>query len=91
MAEEIHKEKQAKQWAGIPHKKLLNQSFLDQLNLLQILKQLASLQLAKEHLPSGIIDVLERLRKQTISLSTNFTILQKIVWTGIILKSFKPS
>ena len=63
MAEEIHKEKQAKQWAGIPHKKLLNQSFLDQLNLLQILKQLASLQLAKEHLPSGIIDVLERLRK----------------------------
>ena len=63
LAEEIHIEKQAEQWAGIPHEKLLNQSFLDQLNSLQILKQLASLQLAKEHLPSDIIDILERLRK----------------------------
>ena len=62
-AEEIHKEKQAEQWAGIPHEKLLNQSFLDQLNSLQILEQLAPLQLAKEHLPSNIIDILERLRK----------------------------
>ena len=63
LAEEIHKGKQAEQWAGIPHKKLLNQSFLDQLNSLQILEQLAPLQLAKEHLPSDIIDILERLRK----------------------------
>ena len=63
LAEKISKEKQAKQWAGIPHEKLLNQSFLDQLNLLQILEQLAPLQLAKEHLPSDIIDILERLRK----------------------------
>ena len=63
LAEEIHKEKQAKQWAGIPHEKLLNQSFMDQLNSLQILEQLAPLQLAKEHLPSDIIDILARLRK----------------------------
>ena len=63
LAEEIHKEKQAEQWAGIPHEKLLNQSFLDQLNSFQILEQLAPLQLAKEHLPSAIIDILERLRK----------------------------
>ena len=63
LAEEIHKEKQAEQWAGIPHEKLLNQSFLDQLNSLQILEQLAPLQLAKEHLPSNIIDILERLGK----------------------------
>ena len=49
--------------AGIPHEKLLNQSFLDQINLLQILEQLAPLQLAKEHLPSNIIDILERLGK----------------------------
>ena len=62
LAEEICKEKQAKQWAGIPHEKLLNQSFLDQLNSLQILEQLAPLQLVKEHLPSDIIDILERLR-----------------------------
>ena len=63
LAEEIRKEKHAKQWAGIPHEKLLNQSFLDQLNSLQILEQLAPLQLAKEHLPSDIIDISERLRK----------------------------
>ena len=63
MAEEIRKEKQAEQCAGIPHEKLLNQSFLDQLNLLQILEQLAPLQLAKEYLPSDIIDILERPTK----------------------------
>ena len=63
LAEEIYKEKKAKQWAGIPHEKLLNQSFLDQLNSLQILEQLAPLHLAKEHLLSDIIDILERLRK----------------------------
>ena len=63
LTEEICKEKQAKQWTGIPHEKLLNQSFLDQLNLLQILEQLAILQLAKKHLPSNIIDILERLGK----------------------------
>ena len=63
LAEEIRKEKQAEQWAGILHEKLLNQSFLNKLNSLQILEQLAPLQLAKEHLPSDIIDILERLRK----------------------------
>ena len=63
LAEELHKEKQAKQWAGILHEKLLNQSFLDQLNSLQILEQLAPLHLAKEHFPPDIINILERLRK----------------------------
>ena len=63
LAEELHKEKQAEQWAGIPHEKLLNQSFLDQLNSLQILEQLAALHPAREHLPSDIIYILERLRK----------------------------
>ena len=57
LAEELHIEKQAEQWAGIPHEKLLNQSFLDQLNSLQILEQLAPLHLAREHLPSDIIDI----------------------------------
>ena len=51
------------QWAGIPHKKLLNQSFQDQLNSLQILEQLAPLELAKQHLPADIIDILEHLGK----------------------------
>ena len=51
------------QWAGIPHKKLLNQSFWDQLNSLQILEQLAPLELAKQHLLADIIDILEHLGK----------------------------
>ena len=42
---------------------LLNQSFNDQLNLIQILEQLAPLHLAKEHLPGDIVDILERLGK----------------------------
>ena len=41
IAEEIRIEKINKQWAGIPHEQLLNQSFNDQLNLIQILEQLA--------------------------------------------------
>ena len=62
-AEELHKDKQAEQWAGILHEKLLNQSFLDQLNSLQILEQLAPLHLARNHLPSDIIDIVQRLGK----------------------------
>ena len=41
----------------------MNQSFNDQLNSIQILKQLAPLQLAKDHLPGDIIDILKRLGK----------------------------
>ena len=48
-----------KQWSGIPHEQLLNQSFTDQLNSIQILEQLAPLQLAKQHLPADIINILE--------------------------------
>ena len=63
IAKEIRIEKINEQWAGIPHEQLLNQSFTDQLNSIQILEQLAPLQLAKEHLPGDIIDILERLGK----------------------------
>ena len=63
IAEEIRIETINKQWAGIPREQLLNQSFNDQLNLIQILEQLAPLQLAKEHLPGDIVDILERLGK----------------------------
>ena len=63
IAKEIRIEKINEQWAGIPRKQLLNQSFNDQLNLIQILEQLAPLQLAKEHLPGDIINILERLGK----------------------------
>ena len=41
----------------------MNQSFNDQLNSIQILEQLAPLQLTKDHLPGDIIDILERLGK----------------------------
>ena len=41
----------------------MNQSFNDQLNSIQILEQLGPLQLAKDHLPGNIIDILERLGK----------------------------
>ena len=63
IAEEIRIEKINEQRAGIPQEQLLNQSFTDQLNSIQILEQLAPLQLAKEHLPGDIIDILERLGK----------------------------
>ena len=63
IAEEIRIKKINEQWAGIPQEQLLNQSFNDQLNSIQILEQLAPLQLAKEHLPGDIVDILERLGK----------------------------
>ena len=63
IAEEIRIEKINKQWAGILREQLLNQSFNNQLNSIQILEQLAPLQLVKEHLPGDIMDILERLGK----------------------------
>ena len=59
LVEEIRIEKLNEQWVGIPHEKILNQSFHDQLNSLQILEYLALLELAKQHLPVDIIDILE--------------------------------
>ena len=59
IAEEIRIEKINEQWAGIPREQLLNQSSTDQLNSIQILEQLAPLQLAKEHLQGDIVDILE--------------------------------
>ena len=63
LAEEIRIEKLNEQWSGILLEQLLNQSFTDQLNSIQILEQLTPLQLAKQHLPADIIDILECLRK----------------------------
>ena len=63
IAEEIRIEKINEQWAGILREQLLNQSFNDQLNSIQILEQLAPLQLVKEHLPGDIVDILKRLSK----------------------------
>ena len=57
LVEEICIEKLNEQWAGIPH------GMEDQLNSLQILKHLAPLELAKQHLPVDIVDILECLGK----------------------------
>ena len=62
LAEEFRKEV-ASQWARIPHEKLLQESFVEQLNSLQSLDQLAPLKAAKEHLPKDIINILELLCK----------------------------
>ena len=58
LAKEMRIEKLNKQWTGIPHEQILNQSFRDQVNSIQILEQLAPLELAKQHLPANIIDIL---------------------------------
>ena len=47
LAEEIRIKKLNAQWAGIPHEQILNQSFRDQLNSIQILEQLVPLELVK--------------------------------------------
>ena len=76
IAEEIRIEKINEQWAGIPREQLLNQSFTG-LNSIQILEQLTPLQLAKEHLPGDIIDILERLGKEdNISLNQLYYIAE---------------
>ena len=61
LTEEIRIEKLNEQWSGILRHQLLNQSVTDQLNSLQILEQLAPPppQLAKQHLPVDIINILE--------------------------------
>ena len=63
LAEEFRKEQITSQWAGIPHEKLLQESFVEQLNSLQILDQLVPLKAAKEHLPKDIINMLQLLGK----------------------------
>ena len=63
LAQEFQKKQTASQWAGLPPEKLLQESFIEQLNTLQSLDQLAPLTAAKEHLPTDIINILELLRK----------------------------
>ena len=61
LAEELRKEEIVSQWAGLPSEKLLQESFLEQLDALQALDQLAPLTAVKEHLPGDINDILECL------------------------------
>ena len=63
LGEEFRKEETMSQWAGLPPEKLLQVSFVEQLDALQNLDQLVPLTAAKEHLPGDIINILELLRK----------------------------
>ena len=63
LAEELCKEEIASQWAGLPPKKLLQESFLEHFDALQALYQLAPLTAVKEHLPDDIINILACLGK----------------------------
>ena len=63
MAKELRKEEVTSQWAGLLPEKLLQESFIEQLDALQALDQLAQLTAVKEHLPGDIIDILSCLRK----------------------------
>ena len=63
LAEEFQKQEITSQWAGLLPEKLLQESFVEQLDALQSLDQLALLTAAKEHLPGDIIDILECLGK----------------------------
>ena len=49
--------------AGLPTEKLLQESFMEQLDALQSLDQLAPLTATKEHLPTDIINILKLLGK----------------------------
>ena len=61
--EEFQKEEIMSQWARLPPEKLLQESFIEQLDALQSLDQFAPLTAAKEHLPGDIINILELLGK----------------------------
>ena len=63
LTEEFQKEEIMCQWAGLPPEKLLQESFMEKLDALQSLDQLALLTATKEHLPTDIIDMLELLGK----------------------------
>ena len=71
ITKEIRIEKINEQWAGILREQLLNQSFNDQLNSIQILEQLAHLQLAKEHLPEESQRICKEYRTRLLELDNN--------------------
>ena len=63
LAQKIKQQEEASQLSGILVEQLLNSSFMEQLNSIQSLQQIAPLHAVKEHLPKDIITILERLGK----------------------------
>ena len=72
IAEEIRIEKINEQWAGILHKQLLNQSFTDQLNSIQILEQLAPFNWQKNTSQETSLTFWKDWVRQIIFRSTNY-------------------
>ena len=89
LAEEFQKEEITSQWAGLSPEKLLQESFIEQLNALQSLDQLAPLTAAKEHLPGDIINILELLGKWITSLLISYTILLRIAQIDITPRLYR--
>ena len=77
LAKKLKEGEEASQWSGIPIKRLLNESFMEQLNYIQALQQIALLHSAREHLPQDIIRILERLGKvETTSFNKLYYVAQ---------------
>ena len=89
LVKELHKEEIASQWAGLPPEKFLQESFLEQLDALQALDQLAPLTAAKDHLPGDIIDILAHLGKAYNIPLNSYTLLRRIVQTDITQRSYR--
>ena len=80
LADALKKEQDASQWAGIPPKKLLQDSSIKQLNAIQALEQLTPLHTAREHLPQDIVKILELLGKAgNIPLNQLYNLVQDCV------------
>ena len=73
-AKKLKEEEEASQWSGIPIKKLLNETFTEQLNYIQALQQITPLHSTRELLPQYVIRIL---------LSINYTTLNKIALTAV--------
>ena len=80
LAAALKKEQDASQWAGIQPKKLLQDSFIEQLNAIQALEQLAPLHAAREHLPQDIVEILKLLGKaDNIPFNQSYNLVQDCV------------
>ena len=88
IAETLRKEQQVAQWTGIPPEKIVLDCFIEQLNVVQVLEQLALLHAVKEHLPQDIIEILELLGKaDSIPFNQLFNLAEKCTdkyYTNII-------
>ena len=89
LAKELCKEEIASQWAGLPPEKLLQESFLEQLEALQALDQLAHLQPQKNIYQVILLIYCHISEKWIISLSISYTVLRRIVQTDTTQRLYR--